>query len=70
MTNDFTIMKLNGYAQSCGFDSEQERLDMILGAPAYLEDAVWQWMNEDNTKAGLIKILATKRPVVRRDAED
>jgi hypothetical protein len=42
---------------------------MFLSVPQWHEDALWTWLDEDGTKQGLEKILATKR-VVRRSTED
>ena len=67
--NQFSIADLNGYAQEMGFESERERIEMFLSVPQWHEDALWTWLDEDGTKQGLEKILATKR-VVRRSTED
>jgi hypothetical protein len=56
----------DSFAVNMGFESERERFEMILNVPSYLEDAVLRWMDEDHTKAGLEKILNTKRPVRRK----
>ena len=68
--NPFTIADLNGYAISMGFTSERERIEMFLSVPQYHEDALWRWLDECGTKDELLKILNTKRPVVRRSTED
>lgn len=56
------------YAIDNGFESETERLEMILSVPAYKHDMLWDWMNCDGTKAGLVALLEAKRKV--RDEED
>jgi hypothetical protein len=64
--NPFTVSKLNGYAQECGFASDVERFEMILNVPAYLQDQLEEWLDTDGSHAGLVKILETKRPVRRK----
>jgi hypothetical protein len=64
--NPFSIADLNGYAQEMGFESERERIEMFLSVPQWHEDALWTWLDEDGTKAGLEKILNTKRPFPKR----
>ena len=67
--NQFSIADLNGYAQEMGFESERERIEMFLSVPQWHEDALWRWLDEDGTKAGLEKILNTKRSVARRSTD-
>jgi hypothetical protein len=66
MSNDLTMQNLNGFAISCGFESERERIEMFLSVPQWHEDALWTWLDEDGTKQGLEKILATKRSFPKR----
>jgi hypothetical protein len=65
--NPFTTTNLNNYAQEQGFASDVERFEMILSVPAYLQDQLEEWLDTCGTKDGLLKILATKRPVRRKD---
>jgi cytidine deaminase len=60
--NDLTTMRLNGYAIDMGFESESERLQMIVDAPASKTDAISAWLETDGSKQGLVVILADKRP--------
>jgi cytidine deaminase len=59
---NFTTMRLNGYAVEMGFESESERLQMIVDAPASKTEAISAWLDTDGSKQGLIVILADKRP--------
>jgi hypothetical protein len=52
-----------------GFESPLERFELILTAAEKDEAAVWQWLDEDGSKAGLQAIIERKRPV-RRHQED
>ena len=60
----------DSFAHEMGFESERERLEMILSVPAWHEDALWTWLDADGTKDGLLKILATKRTVRRTTRDD
>ena len=58
-----TTARLSGYAQSCGFENERERLGMILAVPKYQQDALEKWLSDDGTRSGLLAILRAKRKV-------
>jgi hypothetical protein len=66
--NEWTCFNLNHYAIDNGFESDRDRVEMILSVPQWHEDALWKWLDEDGTKEGLLKILATKRSVPKREA--
>jgi hypothetical protein len=68
--NPFTATRLSGYAIDKGFESETERLEMILNVPGWGQEALEKWLDEDGTRAGLEAILATKRFVRRLTKED
>jgi predicted flavoprotein YhiN len=60
---NLTAMRLSGYAQSMGFESETERFLMIESVPQYKYAELDKWMNEDGRKETLQALLSQKRPV-------
>ena len=63
------VCRLNGYATDMGFESERERLAMILTAMQKNEQAVEDWLDTDGTCDGLVKILEAKRKVRRPELD-
>jgi hypothetical protein len=61
--NEWTCFNLNHYSVEMGFESDRDRVEMILSVPQWHEDALWTWLDTDGTKQGLLKILDTKRSV-------
>jgi hypothetical protein len=53
---------LNSYAIDMGFESEIERLRLIMGVPQYKAVELETWMDQDGTKQGLLRIIEAKRP--------
>jgi hypothetical protein len=58
---DLTTRRLNGYAVDMGFESETERLQMIVDAPESKTEAIDLWLATDGTKKGLLAILMERR---------
>jgi hypothetical protein len=67
--HDLTVVRLNCYAQSCGFDSETERLELYLMAEDKDPDAAWQWLETGGDKASLLAIIEQKRAVQPTEEE-
>jgi hypothetical protein len=67
--NEWTCFNLNHYSVEMGFESDRDRVEMILSVPQWHEDALWRWLDEDGTKAGLLAILSQKRAVRQRGEE-
>jgi hypothetical protein len=67
--NEWACFNLNAYSIEMGFESDRDRVEMILSVPQWHEDALWRWLDEDGTKQGLLAILATKRKMPGREVE-
>jgi hypothetical protein len=61
--------RLSNYAQEMGFESETQRLEMILDAMDRDMDAVDHWLHFDGRIEGLKAILGRKRKVRRPELD-